>query len=260
MFRLCLLVCAVALFHRSCVEGSALSVLHGQEEVHGDSSPALRAQLEIEKNILANLTKCPSLKQLRPIGSDPKGTTHVVVNSYIRDLRIKKVDDGLFEWTTDLILRQKWEDSRLAYDASQHPDYKFFTMTGCDVKSVWTPDLFFSSPSHGEVNHILAPNSLIWLYPNGTLLYSVRTTVTQTCPQPDYDEKSDLICTMRLASYGYVEDDVSFSWDSDPIQQNSNLYIPHYNLKEITYENEAGASRIGKFSSVTAKLHFAPKG
>lgn len=195
------------------------------------------------------------------MGAGADGVTEVKVNSHIRDVRITKVDTGLYDVTMNLIVRQLWNDHRLAYDASHHPGYKYFHLTYPTIKNIWTSDLFFRKELKSYFHTALAPNALVWLYPDGNITYSLRISITLPCTQPEEkdDERKELVCPFDLASYGHTNDQVHFKWDEDPIKVSEHVFISHYTVGEITHGESASTSRIGTFSGVTAKIHFVPK-
>lgn len=258
------LLLLVALAFLNCAQGSAISALldHHEEEHHDDGPPpALRVQNELEKNIITNLSNNAAYRSLRPVGKGADGVTEIKVNAHIRDIRIVKVDTGLYEWTANLILRQFWNDQRMTYDSSHFPDYKYFhTNDPGAVRGIWKADLFFRNGIKSDFHFVLTPNVLLWFYPDGNITYSLRLTVTHRCAQPDEkdDARKELVCPFDLASYGYTSDKVHFTWDNNLIQVSENLHIPHYTIGEVTHEESLSTSRIGTFSGLQAKFHFVP--
>ena len=49
----------------------------------------------------------------------------------------------------------------------------YLTMT--DAKKVWMPDTFFRNEKIGKFHNILAPNLYVRIFPNGDILYSIRS-------------------------------------------------------------------------------------
>jgi len=243
------------------------------------SLTVLPTEREFEEEVYENVTKHAKqsvfVPHVTPDDNGEHGPLHVKVNSYIRDiLELKAVDSHLYDWTLDLVLRQKWNDKRLAYDTTHHPDFKYITLnTPSGMKSIWKPDTFFSRSVKGDFHFVLAPNALIWVYPNGDVLYSCRVSVTLRCVQnatavpekPEEKEEgaekaSDIVCPMRIASYGYTTDHLVYEWDDETphaVDVTDKLYIPHYTLDKVTTEASIGKTRIGSWSSLIANFHFS---
>jgi len=49
---------------------------------------------------------------------------------------------------------------------------KYLTLT--EASRVWMPDLFFSNEKEGHFHNIIMPNVYIRIFPNGSVLYSIR--------------------------------------------------------------------------------------
>lgn len=49
---------------------------------------------------------------------------------------------------------------------------KYLTLT--EANRVWMPDLFFSNEKEGHFHNIIMPNVYIRIFPNGSVLYSIR--------------------------------------------------------------------------------------
>jgi len=215
---------------------------------------------EFEEEIYENITKCSKqsafIPPVTPNDDGEHGPVHVKVNGYVRDIfEIKKIDNDVYDWTADLIIRQKWNDKRLAYDVSHHPDYKNIVLNSAGLKKIWHPDTFFSHSVKGDFHFLLAPNTYAWVYPNGDVLYSIRVTVTFRCvdhehhdhehhddhthePHDDHTnehhddhthepehhddhthepagKKLELDCPVRIASYGFTDDKIVYEWDHE---------------------------------------------
>ena len=51
-------------------------------------------------------------------------------------------------------------------------EIRYLTMT--DASRIWMPDTFFRNEKFGSFHKILQPNLYIRIYPDGTILYSIR--------------------------------------------------------------------------------------
>lgn len=63
------------------------------------------------------------------------------------------------------------------------------------------PDLFFSNEKEGHFHNIIMPNVYIRIFPNGSVLYSIRISLTLACPMNLKLYPLDRqVCSLRMAS------------------------------------------------------------
>lgn len=87
---------------------------------------------------------------------------------------------------------------------------KYLTLT--EANRVWMPDLFFSNEKEGHFHNIIMPNVYIRIFPNGSVLYSIRISLTLACPMNLKLYPLDRqICSLRMASCKYYSIDLC-SW------------------------------------------------
>lgn len=125
------------------------------------------------------------------------------------------------------------------------------------------PDLFFSNEKEGHFHNIIMPNVYIRIFPNGNVLYSIRISLTLSCPMNlklyPLDKQT---CSLRMASCkclevvveqrswfngtyscdtpitwisdGWTTDDLVFLWkEGDPVQVVKNLHLPRFTLEKF---------------------------
>lgn len=81
---------------------------------------------------------------------------------------------------------------------------KYLTLT--EANRVWMPDLFFSNEKEGHFHNIIMPNVYIRIFPNGSVLYSIRISLTLACPMNLKLYPLDRqICSLRMASCEFKE-------------------------------------------------------
>lgn len=76
----------------------------------------------------------------------------------------------LQDFSITCYLRQRWVDHRLNFS---HPNITL-ELTQDEISSIWTPDTFFPESKKGDLHTITKPNTLMHIYHNGTVLYSLR--------------------------------------------------------------------------------------
>lgn len=96
-----------------------------------------------------------------------------------------------------------WWIWKLIYFLSHFPGrLKYLTLT--EANRVWMPDLFFSNEKEGHFHNIIMPNVYIRIFPYGSVLYSIRISLTLACPMNLKLYPLDRqICSLRMASCEY---------------------------------------------------------
>ncbi|KAH0500375.1 Glycine receptor subunit alpha-2 [Microtus ochrogaster] len=160
------------------------------------------------------------------------------------------------DYRVNIFLRQQWNDSRLAY--SEYPDDSL-DLDPSMLDSIWKPDLFFANEKGANFHDVTTDNKLLRISKNGKVLYSIRLTLTLSCPMDLKNFPMDVqTCTMQLESFGYTMNDLIFEWLSDgPVQVAEGLTLPQFILKE---EKELGYCtkhyNTGKFTCIEVKFHL----
>ncbi|KQS38754.1 uncharacterized protein Dere_GG23471, isoform I [Drosophila erecta] len=190
--------------------------------------------------------------RIRPSGIN--GTaTNVSVNMFLRS--ISKIDDYKMEYSVQLTFREQWTDERLKFDDIQGR-LKYLTLT--EANRVWMPDLFFSNEKEGHFHNIIMPNVYIRIFPNGSVLYSIRISLTLACPMNLKLYPLDRqICSLRMASYGWTTNDLVFLWkEGDPVQVVKNLHLPRFTLEKFLTDYCNSKTNTGEYSCLKVDLLF----
>ncbi|XP_077199308.1 glycine receptor subunit alpha-2 isoform X2 [Paroedura picta] len=177
-------------------------------------------------------------------------TCNIFINSF------GSVTETTMDYRVNIFLRQQWNDSRLAY--SEYPDDSL-DLDPSMLDSIWKPDLFFANEKGANFHDVTTDNKLLRISKNGKVLYSIRLTLTLSCPMDLKNFPMDVqTCTMQLESFGYTMNDLIFEWMSDgPVQVAEGLTLPQFILKE---EKELGYCtkyyNTGKFTCIEVKFHL----
>lgn len=185
------------------------------------------------------------------------GPAVVRVNTLIRS--ISKIDDVTMEYSIQVTLRQEWVDERLAFNKmASYKNYNINNITLTEQERLWKPDLFFRNEKEGHFHKIIMPNVLIRINGEGEVLYSIRISLVLACPMDlKYYPLDKQNCTIEMASYGYLDDDLKFIWKKDnPVQINQPLTLPRFTLE--TYGTAFCTSRTatGAYSCLRVDLIF----
>lgn len=192
--------------------------------------------------------------RIRPSGiNGTDGPTIVTVDFLMRSLVIH--NDAKMEYSVQLTFREQWTDERLKFD-DFNGQIKYLTLT--EANRVWMPDLFFSNEKEGHFHTIIMPNVYIRIFPYGSVLYSIRVTLTLSCPMNlklyPLDKQ---VCSLRMASYGWTTDDLVFLWkDGDPVQVVKNLHLPRFTLQKYHTDYCNSKTNTGEYSCLKVDLLF----
>lgn len=107
------------------------------------------------------------------------------------------------EFSVQLTFREEWNDDRLVYD-DEDGQLKYLTLTEPD--RIWKPDLFFRNEKDGHFHEIIMPNVLLRIWPNGTVLFSLRISLILSCPMDLKYYPMDLQrCVIEMASCELIQ-------------------------------------------------------
>ncbi|CAL7934883.1 unnamed protein product [Xylocopa violacea] len=210
---------------------------------------------EKEKQVLDNILGPGRYDaRIRPSGENATdGPAIVRVNLFVRS--IATISDIKMEYSVQLTFREQWLDERLRFN-----DFggrlKYLTLT--DASRVWMPDLFFSNEKEGHFHNIIMPNVYIRIFPNGSVLYSIRISLTLSCPMNLKLYPLDRqVCSLRMASYGWTTDDLVFLWkEGDPVQVVKNLHLPRFTLEKFLTDYCNSKTNTGEYSCLKVDLLF----
>ncbi|KAM4797347.1 glycine receptor subunit alpha-2 isoform 4-T4 [Rhinophrynus dorsalis] len=169
---------------------------------------------------------------------------------------MQELGQTLKDYRVNIFLRQQWNDPRLSY--SEYPDDSL-DLDPSMLDSIWKPDLFFANEKGANFHDVTTDNKLLRIFKNGNVLYSIRLTLTLSCPMDLKNFPMDVqTCAMQLESFGYTMNDLIFEWLSNsPVQVADGLTLPQFILKE---ENELGYCtkhyNTGKFTCIEVKFHL----
>ncbi|XP_066247587.1 glutamate-gated chloride channel isoform X6 [Euwallacea similis] len=192
--------------------------------------------------------------RIRPSGvNGTDGPAIVSINIFLRS--ISKIDDYHMEYSVQLTFREQWMDERLKFN-DLHGRLKYLTLT--EANRVWMPDLFFSNEKEGHTHNIIMPNVYIRIFPYGSVLYSIRISLTLSCPMNLKLYPLDRqICSLRMASYGWTTDDLVFLWkEGDPVQVVKNLHLPRFTLEKFLTDYCNSKTNTGEYSCLKVDLLF----
>ncbi|XP_045110005.1 glutamate-gated chloride channel-like isoform X2 [Portunus trituberculatus] len=218
-------------------------------------SPQLNYR-EKEKDILDELFKKSHYdKRIRPSGVNGTANNPTIVRINMMFRSIQTIDDVKMEYSVQLTFREEWNDDRLKFDDLEGR-IKYLTLT--EPSKVWMPDLFFKNEKLGHFHDIILPNVYLRIFPNGGVLYSIRISLTLSCPMNLQLYPLDTqTCELLLASYGWTTEDLVFLWrEGDPVQITQNLHLPRFTLEKFMTEYCNSNTNTGAYSCLKVDLLF----
>ncbi|XP_037124541.1 gamma-aminobutyric acid receptor subunit alpha-5-like isoform X2 [Syngnathus acus] len=119
------------------------------------------------------------------------------------------VSDTEMEYTIDLFLRQTWKDERLRFKGPREK----LSLNNLLASNIWTPDTFFLNGKKSIAHNMTTPNELLRFTDDGTLLYTMRLTISAECPMHLEDFPMDVhVCPLKFGSYAYPVSEVVYRW------------------------------------------------
>ncbi|XP_062559941.1 glutamate-gated chloride channel isoform X10 [Armigeres subalbatus] len=210
---------------------------------------------EKEKKILDQILGAGKYDaRIRPSGiNGTDGPAIVRINLFVRS--IMTISDIKMEYSVQLTFREQWLDERLKFN-DIGGRLKYLTLT--EANRVWMPDLFFSNEKEGHFHNIIMPNVYIRIFPYGSVLYSIRISLTLACPMNLKLYPLDRqVCSLRMASYGWTTADLVFLWkEDDPVQVVKNLHLPRFTLEKFLTDYCNSKTNTGEYSCLKVDLLF----
>ncbi len=94
---------------------------------------------------------------------------------------INSVSEVNMDYSLDIFFRQLWVDKRLKFDLSADGINEL--VIGSDMlHKIWVPDTFIANDKRTYFHKATVQNKFIRINPDGQVLYSMRMTVTASCP------------------------------------------------------------------------------
>lgn len=192
-----------------------------------------------------------------PPGERDAEPVEITGTMYIID--ISNVNDFKNEFSMQFYFRQKWRDSRLAFD---------YLETGLpylkvrDVEKVWRPDSFFVQEKVGRLHTIILPNIFLRITPDGEILYSVRLSVTFSCNMDlRYYPLDTQKCSFTIESYGSKTNEIIYKWgaDANSVGASSELSVLGFSLTSLKPSSDFVQLTHGNYSQLQLELTLKRK-
>ncbi|XP_061581093.1 gamma-aminobutyric acid receptor subunit alpha-6a [Cololabis saira] len=170
------------------------------------------------------------------------------------------VSDMEMEYTMDMFFRQMWVDERLKFEGPT----EILRLNNRMVDKIWIPDTFFRNSRKSISHNMTTPNQLFRIMQNGTVLYTMRLTISAECPMRLLDFPMDgHACPLRFGSYAYTNSEIIFTWRKGLTASvdcpKESISLLEYDLVEQTLSSEILKSNTGHYSVQVVHFHLQRK-
>ncbi|KAG8233302.1 hypothetical protein J437_LFUL012916 [Ladona fulva] len=100
-------------------------------------------------------------------------------------------------------------------------------------QNLWMPDTFIVNERRTETHQYPANNEFLRIFSSGSVVRSVRITVTASCPMNfQYYPMDSQVCSIEIESYGYSMKDIRYWWQNVPqsVGISYSVSIPQYHI------------------------------
>nr|XP_034305348.1 glycine receptor subunit alpha-2 [Crassostrea gigas] len=164
------------------------------------------------------------------------------------------------EYSMNVLLQQTWRDPRLNF--SHISNISVLELDQRRIGDVWAPDIFFKNEKSGSLHTVSVPNKLLHINNDGSVLYSMRLSLTLSCMMDlRYFPMDDQTCSILMESFGYSKENVALRWNSkEPVifglDDNDEQSLPQfYFYKPLETEGCFSVDSFNiEFSCLKAKL------
>ncbi|XP_050190148.1 gamma-aminobutyric acid receptor subunit alpha-5 isoform X1 [Myiozetetes cayanensis] len=164
------------------------------------------------------------------------------------------------EYTIDVFFRQSWKDERLRFKGPMQR----LPLNNLLASKIWTPDTFFHNGKKSIAHNMTTPNKLLRLEDDGTLLYTMRLTISAECPMQLEDFPMDAhACPLKFGSYAYPNSEVIYVWTNSTttsvVVAEDGSRLNQYHLMGQTVGTENISTSTGEYTIMTAHFHLKRK-
>lgn len=186
------------------------------------------------------------------------GVTEVKTDIFVTSFG--PVSDVEMEYTMDMFFRQMWVDERLKFEGPT----EILRLNNLMVDKIWTPDTFFRNSKKSISHNMTTPNKLFRIMQNGTVLYTMRLTISAECPMQLEDFPMDgHACPLRFGSYAYTSSEIVFTWrkglSASVDCPKESMSLLQYDLVGQTLSSEIFRSNTGHYSVQVVHFHLQRK-
>ncbi|ETN68683.1 hypothetical protein NECAME_05528 [Necator americanus] len=152
------------------------------------------------------------------------------------------------DFQLDVYFQQFWKDSRLAHNETG----RVLVRDKSVLLKMWHPDVYFANARIAEFHQVTQPNFLLWIEPDGSILYDTRISMVVVCtlnlekwPLDSQRCHLRILSCMCLSadrllrqhprvSDAYTTDQLQIEWvDETPITRNPNIAMSDMHIVDL---------------------------
>ncbi|CAJ0605527.1 unnamed protein product [Cylicocyclus nassatus] len=185
-----------------------------------------------------------------PPVQDSNEPTKVRLAMYIEGMSSFRTQTMDFQ--LDVYFQQFWRDPRLAHNESGRVLIRDKDMLG----KMWHPDVYFANARIAEFHEVTQPNFLLWIEPDGSILYDTRISMVVVCTlNLEKWPLDSQRCHLRILSYAYTTDQLQIEWIGEtPITRNMQIAMSDMHIVDLYPGWCDGNYSTGTWSCVTAEF------
>eukprot|EP00105_Crassostrea_gigas_P029830 XP_011451888.1 PREDICTED: glycine receptor subunit alphaZ1 [Crassostrea gigas] len=173
--------------------------------------PLVRSQQQQRRDILNYLLNSSTYDP--GIAPDYEEDVATEVEVQLEITSIDSISAISMEYSMNVFLQQTWRDPRLNF--SHISNISVLELDQRRIGDVWAPDIFFKNEKSGSLHTVTVPNKLLHINNDGSVLYSMRLSLTLSCMMDlRYFPMDDQTCLILMESFGYSKENVALKWNS----------------------------------------------
>ncbi|XP_041357505.1 glycine receptor subunit alpha-2-like [Gigantopelta aegis] len=177
--------------------------------------------------------------------------TNVTLKIFL--LSFDSVSETTMDYSMEVYLTMYWLDERLVFQNLSTS--RWLEVDTKMMDKIWVPDVYFRNEKEASFHEVTVPNKYMHLYPNGTVIYSMRLSLTLSCRMDlaKYPLDSQK-CPMFIQSYTYTTENVLFNWYSfNPIQFDMDMELGQ-ELPQFIIGSNQNSCCLNKLNLYTIKI------
>ncbi|ESO89475.1 hypothetical protein LOTGIDRAFT_125242 [Lottia gigantea] len=180
--------------------------------------------------------------------------TSVTINVFL--LSFDSISETEMDYSVEVYLTMIWVDERLQFH--NYSEFQWLEVGTKLMESVWVPDAYFRNEKTAAFHDVTVPNRYLHLHPNGTVVYSMRLSLTLICRMDLLKYPLDTqVCPMVIQSYVYTTQNVQFLWDTNnPLTFDKEMELeqglPQFAITKAVTENCTAALGETTFACIRA--------
>lgn len=219
-----------------------------------------RSQQLQRRDILNYLLNSSKYDARIPPDYEKDVATEVDVQLFVTS--IDSINAISMDYTLNVFLRQTWRDPRLNF--SHLSNISVLELDQRRISDVWVPDTYFQNEKSASFHTVTVPNKLLHIYNDGSVIYSIRLSLTLSCVMDlRFFPMDEQTCSIFMESYGYSIENVALMWSpNEPVifglDDNNEQTLPQFYFHKPL--ETKGCSTVNsfntEFSCLEAKLFF----